>query len=99
MILFSKDIPTLNEFVAPDPTLHKHYDFIIVGAGPAGCVLANRLSENPQWRVLLLEAGNPEMFLSNIPIFAGYLQQTSYNWGYKTERSENFCWGKIKTII
>ena len=63
------------------------FDYIIVGAGSAGCVLANRLSENPTMRVLLLEAG-PRDWSPYIHIPAGFIK-TFYNprlnWLYDME--------------
>lgn len=69
------------------------YDFIVVGAGSGGSVIANRLSENKKWRVLLLEAGNPEGVLNQIPILVSYFQLTDYNWGYRVEPQTNACLG------
>lgn len=73
--------------------LKSEYDFIIVGAGSAGCVLANRLSENPNWSVLLIEAGPSENYLMDIPMMVHYLQAYDINWAYKTEPSDKFCLG------
>ena len=51
------------------PTATAEYDYIVVGAGPAGCLLANRLSANPAHRVLLLEAGGRDNYPWNrIPV-------------------------------
>lgn len=63
------------------------YDYIIVGAGSAGCVLANRLSADPAVRVLLLEAGGPDVSpLIHIPVgYAQTLKDPSVNWLYQTE--------------
>lgn len=69
------------------------YDFVIIGSGPAGCVIANRLTENPNWNVLLIEAGKAETFIQDIPIQAAFLQSTDYNWGYIAETQEGSCLG------
>lgn len=62
------------------------FDYIIVGAGSAGCVLANRLTENERHSVLLLEAGSKDN-LKEIHIPAGFssLFQSDVDWNYSTE--------------
>lgn len=73
--------------------LLREYDFIIVGAGTAGCVVANRLSEKPDWKILLVEAGLNENYVMDIPLVANYLQFTGANWKYKTKPSDRYCAG------
>ena len=63
------------------------FDYIIVGAGSAGCVLAGRLSAQPEISVLLLEAGPPDrsVFIHMPSAFAYPLAGDKYNWAYVTE--------------
>lgn len=64
-----------------------------VGGGSAGAVVASRLSENANWKVLLLEAGGSESILSDIPLAAATLQMTPIDWSYTTEPQEASCFG------
>jgi len=67
--------------------VQNEYDYIVVGAGSAGCVLANRLTEQGGIAVLLLEAGPPDrsLFIHMPSAFAFPLAGDKYNWAYETE--------------
>ncbi|XP_073996314.1 glucose dehydrogenase [FAD, quinone]-like isoform X1 [Rhodnius prolixus] len=67
------------------------FDFIIVGAGSAGCVLANRLSANRAWNVLLLEAGGDEDYLTDLPGLVPYSALTNHVWSRNSVRQKHGC--------
>jgi choline dehydrogenase-like flavoprotein len=71
--------------------LYKEYDFVVIGGGSAGAVVANRLSEISHWTVLLLEAGPDENKISDVPSLAAYLQLSNMDWQYKTEPTDKAC--------
>jgi choline dehydrogenase len=66
--------------------MDREYDYIVVGAGSAGCVVANRLSREASNKVLLLEAGGKDLHpMIHIPLGAITLQKTKLDWCYETE--------------
>ncbi|XP_037032408.1 glucose dehydrogenase [FAD, quinone] isoform X1 [Bradysia coprophila] len=83
---FNESIPDTSQYLPV-------YDFIIIGSGSGGSVMANRLSEVRNWKVLLLEVGDEENFLSDVPLTPGATQVSRYNWGYKTEKQRGACTG------
>ncbi|PSM48192.1 choline dehydrogenase [Chroococcidiopsis sp. CCALA 051] len=87
---------------ATDETIS--YDFIIVGAGAAGCAIANRLSADPRHRVLLLEAGAPDNKTEiHIPAAFSKLFKTEYDWNYSAVpqsglQGRESYWAKGRTL-
>uniref|UniRef100_A0A8W8J5B5 Glucose-methanol-choline oxidoreductase N-terminal domain-containing protein n=1 Tax=Magallana gigas TaxID=29159 RepID=A0A8W8J5B5_MAGGI len=75
--------------------LNGTYDYIIVGAGSAGCVLANRLSEDLTSTVLIVEAGGSEEEneVMHIPALPGLLQNTKQDWAFRTVPQKKSCQG------
>lgn len=84
-----------HSFIVSQDKWNSHYDYIVVGGGSAGAVVAARLSENPRVHVLLLEAGASESLISDIPVGAISLQGSPIDWKYATEPQEASCFGMV----
>ncbi|XP_065173357.1 glucose dehydrogenase [FAD, quinone]-like [Atheta coriaria] len=73
------------------PINYGYFDFIIVGSGASGSVIANRLTEVEHFNVLLLDAGHFEDEFIKIPGLMSYSAGTDYNWGIKSVPQRNAC--------
>ncbi|OWR50072.1 Neither inactivation nor afterpotential protein G [Danaus plexippus plexippus] len=73
----------------------KRYDYIIVGAGTAGCVLASRLSEDPNVKVLLIEAGDHMGYFTKIPLTSTAAQLGPNDWSVRTTPQKYSSFGLI----
>jgi len=83
----------------------KDFDYVVVGAGSAGCVVASRLSEQPNCRVLLLEAGPPadDFWIRTPAGMATLFNSEKYNWRFHTEPiptldNRKLYWPRGKTL-
>lgn len=70
------------------------FDFIVIGGGSTGCVIASRLSEIPHWKVLLLEAGGyRDDDYTSVPAWVGLDLNSKFNWGFETVPQKHSLFG------
>ncbi|GLH04242.1 Glucose dehydrogenase [acceptor] [Gryllus bimaculatus] len=73
--------------------LASEYDYVVVGAGSAGSIVARRLSEEAKVSVLLIEAGSScSSWILDIPILSPFLQLSALDWQYQTVRQKHACY-------
>ncbi|XP_064625725.1 alcohol dehydrogenase [acceptor]-like [Lineus longissimus] len=91
----TRETRRIQSHLKSESELLANYDYIIVGAGTAGCVLANRLSEDGKTTVLLLEAGNDGTHPGlEVPSEGSSLYRTNeFDWNYKTVSQKRACNG------
>lgn len=93
--LSTETIPNLVSF---DEARKYSYDYIIVGGGTAGCILASRLSENADVSVLLIEAGSTFSPLAMIPFLTSQQQKTQNDWKLETVSQKHSSFGFIDQV-
>ncbi|XP_050683634.1 glucose dehydrogenase [FAD, quinone]-like isoform X2 [Leptidea sinapis] len=83
--------PTNDEDLTKDNEELMEFDFVIVGGGSAGCVIANRLSEVKNWKILLIEAGPEEPDITMVPSTVKTLAGSNIDWKYSTQPDNYTC--------
>lgn len=84
---------TVSNLISIDEAMKTEFDYIIVGGGTAGSVLASKLSANEDVKVLLIEAGNLFGPLAMVPMLTLQQQKTKTDWQLRTSRQEHSTYG------
>lgn len=88
--IISLERQNAHNYLTSRNTWKNNYDFIVIGGGTAGNVLAARLSEKPSMSVLLIEAGGPENVVSDMPANINLIVGSELNWHFVVENQTNF---------